>query len=224
MTMDSRGRMLEQAHWSLPFQYTCVDIVNNTKILEYQGIRKHHNKLSDISNTKGTAYISIDKNGIFHRLRIYDYSRHRLVSIMVFINNLVIIQHYIYIFGKAQNSMVILIQQGFLTKKILKNTINIWRELLKMNGLIDKDELKSSMDNLRYREVVISYKGYRYHIEAYDKKYVIGIFEQKEYRIKKWIEVVGNSNDDAFQKLMNESLFMGNALKDILDKIEWIEG
>ncbi len=93
-----------------------------------------------------------------------------------------------------------------------------------MNGLIDKDELKSSMDNLRYREVVISYKGYRYHIEAYDKKYVIGIFEQKEYRIKKWIEVVGNSNDDAFQKLMNESLFMGNALKDILDKIEWIEG
>lgn len=81
ITMDSRGRMLEQAHWSLPFQYTCVDIVNNTKILEYQGIRKHHNKLPDISNTKGTAYISIDKNGIFHQLRIHDYSGHRVIDI-----------------------------------------------------------------------------------------------------------------------------------------------
>jgi hypothetical protein len=93
-----------------------------------------------------------------------------------------------------------------------------------MNGLIDKDEFESSMDNLRYREVVISYKGQRYHIEAYDKKYVIGLFEKKEYRIKEWIEVVGNTNDEAYQKLMNEPLFAGEALKDILDKIEWLEG
>ena len=40
-----------------------------------------------------------------------------------------------------------------------------------MNGLIDKDEFESAMDNLRYREVVISYKSQRYHIEAYSKKY-----------------------------------------------------
>ncbi len=93
-----------------------------------------------------------------------------------------------------------------------------------MNGLIDKDEFESSMDNLRYREVVISYKGQRYHIEAYDKKYVIGLFEKKEYRIKEWIEVVGDTNDDAYQKLMNEPLFGGEALKDILDEIEWLEG
>lgn len=93
-----------------------------------------------------------------------------------------------------------------------------------MNGLIDKDEFESSMDNLRYREVVIFYKGQRYHIEAYDKKYVIGLFEKKEYRIKEWIEVVGNTNDEAYQKLMNEPLFAGEALKDILDKIEWLEG
>ena len=93
-----------------------------------------------------------------------------------------------------------------------------------MNGLIDKDEFESSMDNLRYREVVISYKGQRYHIEAYDKKYVIGLFEKKEYRIKEWIEVVGDTNDDAYQKLMNEPLFGGDALKDILDEIEWLEG
>lgn len=93
-----------------------------------------------------------------------------------------------------------------------------------MNGLIDKDEFESSMDNLRYREVVISYKGQRYHIEAYDKKYVIGLFEKKEYRIKEWIEVVGDTNDDAYQKLMNEPLFGGKALKDILDEIEWLEG
>ena len=93
-----------------------------------------------------------------------------------------------------------------------------------MNGLIDKDEFESSMDNLRYREVVIAYKGQRYHIEAYDKKYVIGLFEKKEYRIKEWIEVVGNTNDDAYQKLMNEPLFGGEALKDILYDIEWLEG
>lgn len=93
-----------------------------------------------------------------------------------------------------------------------------------MNGLIDKDEFESSMDNLRYREVVISYKSQRYHIEAYDKKYVIGLFEKKEYRIKEWIEVVGDTNDDAYQKLMNEPLFGGEALKDILDEIEWFEG
>ena len=93
-----------------------------------------------------------------------------------------------------------------------------------MNGLIDKDEFESSMDNLRYREVVISYKGQRYHIEAYDKKYVIGLFEKKEYRIKEWVEVVGDTNDDAYQKLMNEPLFGGEALKDILDEIEWLEG
>ena len=93
-----------------------------------------------------------------------------------------------------------------------------------MNGLIDKDEFESSMDNLRYREVVISYKGQRYHIEAYDKKYVIGLFEKKEYRIKEWIEVVGDTNDDAYQKLMNEPLFGGEALKDILGEIEWLEG
>lgn len=93
-----------------------------------------------------------------------------------------------------------------------------------MNGLIDKDEFESSMDNLRYREVVISYKGQRYHIEAYSKKYVIGLFDKKEYRIKEWIEVVGDTNDDAYQKLMNEPLFGGEALKDILDEIEWLEG
>jgi|GEM_PF-1031620 len=93
-----------------------------------------------------------------------------------------------------------------------------------MNGLIDKDELESSMDNLKYREVVISYKGQRYHIEAYNKKYVIGLFETKEYRIKEWVEVVGVSDDDAYNKLMNEPLFDGEALKDIIDKFEWLEG
>ena len=93
-----------------------------------------------------------------------------------------------------------------------------------MNGLIDKDEFESSMDNLRYREVVISYKGQRYHIEAYSKKYVIGLFEKNEYRIKEWIEVVGDSDDDVYKKLMSEPLFGGEALKDILDEIEWLEG
>ena len=35
-----------------------------------------------------------------------------------------------------------------------------------MNGLTD-DMLESYMDDLKYREVIIGYKGNRYHIEAY---------------------------------------------------------
>ena len=93
-----------------------------------------------------------------------------------------------------------------------------------MNGLINDDELQSSMDNLKYREVVIGYKGERYHIEAYDKKYIIGIFKKHKYEIDHWIEVVGNTDDEAYFKLLNEPLFSGEALKDILDKIEWLEG
>lgn len=56
--------------------------------------------------------------------------------------------------------------------------------------IMEKDEFESSMDNLRYREVVISYKGQRYHIEAYEKKYIIGIFEKKNIELKngwKWL-------------------------------------
>lgn len=50
------------------------------------------------------------------------------------------------------------------------------------------------------------------------------IFEKKKYRIKEWIDVVCISDDDAYNKLMNEPLFSGEALRDILDKIEWLEG
>ena len=92
-----------------------------------------------------------------------------------------------------------------------------------MNGL-SKETFEDWMWRLQYVEVVISYKGQRYHIESFNKKYVIGLFEKKEYRIKECIEVVGSSNEEAFQKLMNEPLFSGEALKDILDKVEWLEG
>lgn len=91
-----------------------------------------------------------------------------------------------------------------------------------MNGLTDT-MLESYLNSLRYAEVVIKYKGQRYHIEAGTKKYTIGIFKKKDYEIDHWIEVVGDSYDDAYQKLMNEPLFDGKALKDILDKIEWLE-
>ena len=92
-----------------------------------------------------------------------------------------------------------------------------------MSGLT-KEQFEDWIWRLRYVEVVIGYKGQRYHIEGYNKKYVVGIFEKKEYKIKEWIEVVGNSNDDAYNKLMNEPLFGGEALKDIIDRIEWLEG
>ena len=91
-----------------------------------------------------------------------------------------------------------------------------------MNGLTDT-MLESYLNSLRYAEVVIKYKGQRYHIEAGTKKYTIGVFKKKVYEIDHWIEVVGESYDDAYQKLMSEPLFSGEALKDILDKIEWLE-
>ena len=91
-----------------------------------------------------------------------------------------------------------------------------------MNGLADT-MLESYLNSLRYAEVVVGYKGQRYHIESGTKKYTIGVFKKKEYEIDHWIEVVGESYDDAYQKLMNDPLFNGEALKDILNKIEWLE-
>jgi hypothetical protein len=55
------------------------------------------------------------------------------------------------------------------------------------------------------------------------KKYIIGLFEKKKYRIKSWREVIGKTDDDAFYHLMNDSLFDGKALKDIIDEIDWLE-
>ncbi len=90
-----------------------------------------------------------------------------------------------------------------------------------MNGLTD-DMLESYMDDLKYREVIIGYKGNRYDIEAYNKKYVVGIFKKKGDVIDYFVDVQGVSNDDAYEKLMSQPLFSGEALRDILDKIEWL--
>lgn len=87
----------------------------------------------------------------------------------------------------------------------------------------DCDMLESYMNSLKYAEVVIKYKGQRYHIEAGIKKYTIGVFKKKEYEIDYFFDIEGDSYDDAYNKLMNEPLFGGEALKDILDKIEWLE-
>lgn len=90
-----------------------------------------------------------------------------------------------------------------------------------MNGLTE-DMFESWLNDLRYREVIIGYNGTRYHIEAYNKKYVIGVFKKKNEEIDHWIEVVGDSDDDAYNKLMNEPLFEKQALKDIINEIEWL--
>lgn len=92
-----------------------------------------------------------------------------------------------------------------------------------MSESLSKDELESCMNALEYREVVIGYHGKRYHIEAYNQKYIIGLFEKKKYRIKSWREVIGKTDDDAFYHLMNDPLFDGEALKDIIDEIDWLE-
>ncbi|MDD5885587.1 MAG: hypothetical protein PUC66_06125 [Erysipelotrichaceae bacterium] len=90
-----------------------------------------------------------------------------------------------------------------------------------MSGLTE-DMLESWLDDLKYREVIIGYKGIRYHIEAYNKKYVIGVFKKNIEEIDHWIEVVGDTDDDAYNKLMNEPLFGKQALKDVIHEIEWL--
>ena len=78
--MGSRGRMLGQAHWNLPAEYNCVDMKNGIKVLQ-SAERPTHPSLPAISHTKGTKYISLDKNGVFHQLRIYDYVGHPKIDI-----------------------------------------------------------------------------------------------------------------------------------------------
>lgn len=92
-----------------------------------------------------------------------------------------------------------------------------------MSGFANIEERESCMNSLRYREVVISFHNKTYHIEAYNNKYVVGLFKKKEYEIEKRIEFSGKNEEDAFNKLMCEKIFDGRALKDIIDEIEWLE-
>lgn len=78
--MGSRGRMLGQAHWNMQGEYNCVDIRNDVKILRDIENPKHPS-LPAISHTKGTRYISLDKSGVFHQMRIYDYAGHPAIDI-----------------------------------------------------------------------------------------------------------------------------------------------
>ena len=50
----------------------------------------------------------------------------------------------------------------------------------------------------------------------------LAYLRKKIEEIDHWIEVVGDSDDDAYNKLMNEPLFEKQALKDIINEIEWL--
>lgn len=78
--MGSRGRMLGQAHWSLPSEYKCVNIINNVKVLK-DSSGDHEHGLPTISHTPGTSYLDLNKDGTLHQLRIFDKSRHPIVDI-----------------------------------------------------------------------------------------------------------------------------------------------
>lgn len=91
-----------------------------------------------------------------------------------------------------------------------------------MNGLRNNVS-ESCMNALRYAEVVIKYKGQRYHIEAGSKKYTIGVFKKETYEIDYFLEVKGSTYEEAYNKLISEPLFNGNALKDIIEQVEWLE-
>ena len=78
--MGSRGRTLGQARQNLPAEYNCVDIKNGIKVLQ-SAENPTHPSLPAVSHTKGTKYISLDKNGNFNQLRIYDYAGHPKIDI-----------------------------------------------------------------------------------------------------------------------------------------------
>ena len=54
-----------------------LDCIND----EYLNAFPNHPSLPDISHTKGTKYLSLDKNGNFKQLRIYDYSGRPVIDI-----------------------------------------------------------------------------------------------------------------------------------------------
>ncbi len=87
---------------------------------------------------------------------------------------------------------------------------------------LTNEMLESWLNDLKYREVIIRYKGIKYHIEAYNKKYVIGVFDKSKDEIDHFIDVIGCSDEDAYEKLMNEPLFSGQPLKEIINEIEWM--
>lgn len=78
--MGSRGRMLGDTFGRLPNEYNCVNIVNDTKVLEWNE-KPGHLKLPDISHTKPNRYLIFDKDGTFHQFRIYDYSGRPIIDI-----------------------------------------------------------------------------------------------------------------------------------------------
>ena len=69
------------------------------------------------------------------------------------------------------------------------------KEQAKLNKIVNRasghdcDMLESYMNSLKYAEVVIKYKGQRYHIEAGTKKYTIGVFKKKEYEIDYFFDI-----------------------------------
>ena len=87
--MGSIGSMLESGGFSVPSQWETVDYINGIKVVRPKDSKKSLS-LPSCSNTPGTKYILLDKNGTFKQLKKYGKNR---------------IQKYDIDFGKHNNML-----------------------------------------------------------------------------------------------------------------------
>jgi len=87
-----------------------------------------------------------------------------------------------------------------------------------MNGLSKetKDEL---MNSIQYRECDIIYKKQMYHIESCGKTMSVGIYDKTNEIIEKWIEIDEGNAEKSYQKFLNEPLFSGKTILEIIDEL-----
>lgn len=72
--MGGRGSFLESGGFSAPARWHTIDYVDGIKVLALKDT-KASVSLPERSNTPGTSYISLRKNGAFDQLRVFGNDR-----------------------------------------------------------------------------------------------------------------------------------------------------
>lgn len=78
--MGGRGGFLESGGFSTPAQWHSVGLLYGVKVLEGKDSRSRSG-LPGFSNTPGTAYVAVNKEGKFHQLRQYGEDRRPVFDI-----------------------------------------------------------------------------------------------------------------------------------------------
>lgn len=89
---------------------------------------------------------------------------------------------------------------------------------------LSKEELQSFMESIEYREADIIYKKVYYHIEAIGHDYYVSKYLTEDGPIIDDKIVKGHKGDkgETFKKFLNEKLFDGKSILEIIDDIEII--